>query len=213
MNEAFADSLRTVAFDSGADIFGIAEAAAFSGYVGKRSPFAYVEAARSVIVIGHHVTEPTLDVYIDSVGGKRSYYFINEVIGGIASEVIRALMAAGKNATLSPYNGLFAKDAAVLAGLGSIGRNNLLLTERFGPRLRLRTVVTDADLPKGHRTEVDFCGGCSHPCWAACPAGAFVAGQFDRAVCSEYTDRHAKKLSDHARAGCRDCELACPIGG
>ena len=41
-----------------------------------------------------------------------------------------------------PYHfengGVFLKDAAVMAGLGCIGKNNLFVSQIYGPRLRLR---------------------------------------------------------------------------
>ena len=38
------------------------------------------------------------------------------------------------------------KHAAVAAGLGEFGLNNLLLTPKFGPRQRVNTIITDAPL-------------------------------------------------------------------
>jgi len=47
----------------------------------------------------------------------------------------------------------------------------LLLTERFGPRIRFLSIVTDAPLKPGKRLEKDYCRNCSL-CIRACPAGA-----------------------------------------
>ena len=38
------------------------------------------------------------------------------------------------------------RHAAVLAGLGEFGLNNLLLTPQYGPRVRLDSVITTAEL-------------------------------------------------------------------
>ena len=92
------------------------------------------------------MTDPMLDMWLESIGDKRHYYFVNEVLGSIGRELVCALLQAGHRAALSPYSGVFAKDAAALAGLGTIGENNLLVTEEYGPRVRLRIVVTDAEL-------------------------------------------------------------------
>ncbi len=63
---------------------------------------------------------------------------------------------------------------AAQAGLGEVGRHSLLITEEFGPRVRLGKVFTDmpltADPPKnfGVRAFCDICRECA----AACPPKA-----------------------------------------
>jgi epoxyqueuosine reductase QueG len=63
------------------------------------------------------------------------------------------------------------RHTAYEAGLGTIGKSKLLLTERFGPRIRLLSVVTDAPLKPGKRLEKDYCKNCNQ-CINACPVGA-----------------------------------------
>lgn len=76
-----------------------------------------------------------------------------------------------------PYHlekgGAFLKDAAVLAGLGCIGRNNLFLSPRFGPRVRLRGLVLDQELITTGPVSFDPCTGCDAYCLKGCPRGAF----------------------------------------
>lgn len=62
------------------------------------------------------------------------------------------------------------KKVGELAGLGWIGRNNLLVTPEFGSRFRLVTVLTDMPLETGNLSTED-CGVCQK-CIAACPARA-----------------------------------------
>ena len=212
MDEPLIEKSHEIAVSCGADLFGVADASDFSDYEGKRSPFFYVESAKSVIVIGHSMNDPILDVWLNSVDGKRHYYFINEILGSIALEVISALLEAGKKAVLSPYSGVYAKDAAVLAGMGTIGKNNLLITEQFGPRVRLRAIITDAKLPKNLRKLESPCDDCPRFCWSACPAKAFATGRFSREACIEYDGSHAGKPSENSNLSCRECELACPLG-
>jgi epoxyqueuosine reductase len=212
MNEILTDKLREISLNSGADLFGIADAHDFSEYTGKRNPSFYIDAARSVIVIGHQINDPMLDMWLNSINGKRHYYFINEVLGSIALGIISALLEEGKKAILSPYSGVYAKDAAALAGVGTIGKNNLLLTEQFGPCVRLRTIVTDAELLKTPREQKSFCDNCPRFCWSACPAGAFSKGKFSREACIKHSEEHTEKPSDNSNLFCRKCELACPVG-
>ncbi len=211
--ETLTERLREISINCGADLFGVADANDFSGYTGKRNPFFYIDTARSVIVLGYHMNDSILDVWLDPIGGKRYYYFINEILGSIALEIISALFGEGKRAVLSPYSGIFSKDAAVLANLGTIGRNNLFMTNRFGPRVRLRTVITDAELAKSPHKRESFCDSCPRYCWSACPADAFADGRFNREVCSKYSEDHYEKLSGNSFLSCRECEIACPVGG
>ena len=60
-------------------------------------------------------------------------------------EIHRIDPATGKKLTYTKVIGhLSLKHAAVSAGMGQIGRSNLLLTERFGPHQRLGAVITEA---------------------------------------------------------------------
>ena len=77
------------------------------------------------------------------------------------------------------------KEIARRAGLGWIGRNNLIVTARFGARLRLVSVLTDLPLEASSPT-VNGCGECRR-CLAACPAGAIRERRedFDHVKCYE----------------------------
>ena len=142
-----------------------------------------------------------------------------------------------------PYHvekgGIYLKDAAVAAGLGCLGRNNLLVTPEYGPRVRLRAIGISAALPSGGPAAFDPCSGCAAPCRAACPQGAFSEavytaaetglsllpgrdGGYCRGRCAREMD------ADEAAAPlervpyspepvpviryCRGCELDCVIG-
>lgn len=100
------------------------------------------------------------------------------------------------------------KKLAVLAGLGHIGRNNLLVHPAFGSRLRLVTVLTDMPLEAGVPTEAD-CGTCA-ACLASCPAGAIKMGpaEFDHWACFEKLEefRRLRLVSQHI---CGLCVKAC----
>ena len=104
MNDVLTTRLSEVSMDHGPDLFGIADADDFSGYTDKRSPFFYLDTARSVIDIGHHMNDPMLDVSAKPVGPKRAYLFVNEIVGNIALGMIPALLEQGKQAVLIPHS-------------------------------------------------------------------------------------------------------------
>jgi reductive dehalogenase len=67
---------------------------------------------------------------------------------------------------------------AVDAGLGELGRNGLLITRPFGPRVRLCKVFTDAPLVPDEPVSFgvrEFCDACLL-CADACPSGSIPRG-------------------------------------
>jgi epoxyqueuosine reductase len=100
------------------------------------------------------------------------------------------------------------KQIGALAGLGWIGRSNLLVNGEFGSRFRLVTVLTDMPLETG--SPVAFgCGTC-RACLAPCPAGAIKERpeDFDHRACYAKLDEFRKKhvVSQHI---CGVCVKAC----
>lgn len=64
------------------------------------------------------------------------------------------------------------KKLAILAELGWIGKNNLLVTEEYGSALCICTVLTNAPLPTENRPIImPKCGECT-VCKDVCPTGA-----------------------------------------
>ena len=77
------------------------------------------------------------------------------------------------------------KKLGVLAGLGWIGRNNLLVNEKIGSQFRLATILTDMPLKLDKPVKKD-CGIC-HFCVKMCPAQAIKESpsDFDHLKCFE----------------------------
>lgn len=64
--------------------------------------------------------------------------------------------------------------AAIEAGFGELGRNGLLITKEFGPRVRVSTVTTDLELPQSQKNNFgvdEFCKTCNL-CIDACEGDA-----------------------------------------
>jgi epoxyqueuosine reductase len=101
------------------------------------------------------------------------------------------------------------KKVGELAGLGWLGRNNLLVHPEFGSQFRLVTILTDMPLAAGAPLAMD-CGECRR-CVSVCPALAIknARDEFDHQACFD-------KLKEFRRRGvvgqyiCGVCVKACP---
>ena len=126
--------------------------------------------AVSAVVIGveHPVDRPELDWY-DGKGtpGNRILIRITKELSAWLEETFSV------KSYRPPYfiesTGIFLKDSAVLAGLGCIGRNNMVITPEYGPRIRWRALLMDRTAKATGPVDYDPCDGCPQPCRRACP--------------------------------------------
>jgi len=140
----------------------------------KREEFAWLEYSVSVVVVGvaHNADDPELDWW-DGKGtpGNRILIRINKKLSAWIENTFPI-----KTYKLPYYvdkGGIFLKDAAVMAGLGCIGKNNLVITPGYGPRIRFRALLLDQEAEATGPFEFNPCEGCTQPCRKSCPIKAF----------------------------------------
>ena len=126
-----------------------------------------------VIAVSHPQDKPELD-WSDASGNTPGNRLLVDINGELSSWIHETL---GIKSHTMPYwveeGGIYLKDAAVLAGLGCIGRNNILITPGLGPRVRLRAVLLEAELNPTGPIDFDPCENCEGFCRKACPQNAF----------------------------------------
>jgi epoxyqueuosine reductase QueG len=89
--------------------------------------------------------------------------------------------------------------AMYLAGLGTLGLNCSILTPRFGPRVFVTSILTDAALAAGRPMEEELCTRCGL-CVENCPIGAIDGvGWKNPFACASY-------------GCCSTCIAICPVG-
>ena len=107
--------------------------------------------------------------------------------------------------------------AAVRAGLGTRGRNGLLLTEEDGSWVFIGEIVTTMHLPPAAK-ELTLCDGCDL-CIRACPTGALSQDGFHADLCLSAITQQKKPLTPQQEEmirqtgcawGCDICQKACP---
>lgn len=142
-------------------------------------------------------------------------YVDTAVIGMVMSYYIRELGYHARNHMDGNYlvvAPLLARDA----GLGEIGRNSLLITPKFGPRVRLGIVTTDLPLIPDSPQDFGiarFCQECEK-CVKTCPGKAIpsgppreIDGELQWKIDAEECYRKWRALG----TDCGVCMAACPF--
>ncbi|NPV44340.1 MAG: epoxyqueuosine reductase [Firmicutes bacterium] len=97
------------------------------------------------------------------------------------------------------------KIIAKIAGIGSIGRNNLFIHKEFGAGVRLTALTTSAEFNWVHKVYENLCNSCGL-CINMCPAGALTEKGYDPERCWQFLYKLQKTWG---YAGCGNCMLAC----
>lgn len=229
----FATELRDYALSLGAELYGVASAAAYAErFPTKPQPTRFVEGAQSVIVIGlpyepgtvATVLRPELaglrskgservSTVARPLGAERFFLeeegaLLNHELNLMAYKIARYLRHHGWRALYLPGSKqdqrfrtapFYHMPAMYLAGLGTLGLNCCILTEQFGPRVRVTSIITDCPLPHGQPLEQELCTHC-RKCVDNCPIHALDGvGWKDPYACASY-------------GCCATCFAICPVG-
>ena len=199
--------------------------------------FTWPDSVRSVLVIGlsHPEDKPELDWW-DGRGTPGNRILI-DIIKRTSQQIENRLKI--KTRKLHYYvekGGIFLKDAAVLAGLGCIGKNNLLITPSNGPRIRLRALFLDAEIRQTGPIAFDPCADCKVYCRSVCPENAMDEkaaifksiefsdrlpgrdGAYNRELCNVRMEKDVTESPKNSYGTqpaikyCRKCEFVCPAG-
>ncbi|MCK4546723.1 MAG: epoxyqueuosine reductase [Candidatus Eisenbacteria sp.] len=166
------------------------------------------------------------------------YRAVNWSLDQITGAIVQTLRAGGARAeaipaTLEedpppgdPYHQTLSasfphKTAATRSGLGWIGKTALFVSDRFGPRVRLATVLTDCPVEVGTPCEMSLCGDCLC-CVEACPAQAADGMEwfpgleremfFDAHRCRKKCRQLSGDAGEEGATVCGICMAACPVG-
>lgn len=147
-----------------------------------------------------------------------SYYAASNAAYHAARQLEAKVLESGCFAKANvPYP---AKEAAIRAQMGIIGKNSLLITPQYGTRVVIILMATDIELPTGdhnqfhHKTCLE-CGRCSK----ACPVGAITEqGMIHPERCLRNFMMEGIVVPEHFRKkiamrliGCDICQRACPM--
>jgi epoxyqueuosine reductase QueG len=188
-------------------------------------PRAIFPETRTVIVLGLPVSLPVLET-APSIHYHELYKTVNTLLDMQGYRLSEWLTAEGFPSTWIPRDGYGSistlkeeprvffshRHAAFLAGLGTFGVNNTLLTPAFGPRVRFVSVFTSAVLTPDPVMTRPVCIHCMR-CMRACPVKALNGQDYPRGL----TDKKAcatrsEALYKRSISPCGLCIKVCPVG-
>lgn len=188
-------------------------------------PRAIWPEVKSVIVIGIPVSLPIVET-APSIWYHELYRTVNTLLDTNAFRIATFLNVLGYPTVSLPRDGYGSigvlkekpvaffshRHAACLAGLGTFGINNMLLTPQYGPRVRFNSIFTTADIVSDHIIEEELCIKCMR-CMNVCPVKAisninYPAGITDKLACATRSEALLKRFI----SPCGLCIKVCPVG-
>ncbi|PIV21258.1 MAG: hypothetical protein COZ69_05420 [Deltaproteobacteria bacterium CG_4_8_14_3_um_filter_45_9] len=213
------EKMRALSRQWGGSLFGVADLRSFKKEEILLPP-SLLDRLSYGISIGFHLSDAILEEIENQPTPLYFHHYqrINILLDTIGLIVTSTIQDLGYQAVPIPASQivdwktqkghLSHKHMARAAGLGWIGRNNLLANEKFGSRIRLVTILTDLPLVTNSPSIKD-CGSCLY-CLSVCPAGAIKERQedFDHLRCYEQLRTFAKTLH-FSHNICGVCVKAC----
>jgi len=214
--------IKEIASKLGADVCGIASVARFENAPKGFHPTDILSGAKSVIIVGRQFPKGTFLSNSNAPYTLVRYQLI-QAIDDISMELSVKLEGFGNTAipipSSEPYEywdsharhgrGILSlKHSAELAGLGFIGKNTLLIHEKFGNRLWLGGIITDLDIEPDTNTN-NRCADNCRICIDTCPQSALDGITINQKKCREIC--FTSNEGGGWLIACNECRTVCPL--
>ena len=213
--------IKQLAFDLGADLCGIGAVDRFTDAPEGFHPRDVLPGCRSVIVLARRFNHSTLLAQSTSpytVTRNDISMRMNTLATGLSEALDRAGCCAVPIGSVGPdeydeksgkFRGTISlKHAAMLAGLGKMGKNTLLINNRYGNMVWLSAVLTTVELDQDALADYEVCPpGCSL-CLKNCPVQALDSITINQMACWEHA--FGVKNGGEWKIHCFTCRKICP---
>ena len=191
------------------------------------SPYAqdYKSALVIAVPYGKQLTPETYSEQDFEDGIQIAKVRMEEILAGIeellntceTAYYVPPLAQNNETELLAPFS---FKYAATRAGIGWIGKNDVVITRQYGPRVRLAVVLINASFEYGQPVVESRCPEDCRKCVDICPCKAlkdvrwdpekFRAEIIDYHRCNRMRSAFIPKLG--RKSACGMCFAACPVG-
>lgn len=179
------------------------------------NPFLYMKEGRTLISIAFpymYDRKNNSEVYFSKYTLGMDYH---KVVGKYLKDLCEFIESLGGKADyFVDSNALPERYIAYLSGIGFIGRNNMLITEKYGSYIFLGEIITDLEIEEDIPKECK-CKECNL-CIRACPTKALKGDKDNPNICLSYVTQK-KDINDEEMAklkgrlfGCDTCQDVCP---
>lgn len=180
------------------------------------NPFIYMENGKTIISIAFPYMYEKVQyskIYFSKYTLGKDYHNIVEAYLKQICDYIRSI--GGDAIFLVDSNSLPERYIAYLSGIGFIGKNNMLISEKYGSYIFLGEIITDLKIESSVPIQ-DRCGECEL-CIKACPTGAICkTGENNSNICLSYITQK-KDIEEYwfqklkgRMFGCDTCQNVCP---
>ena len=184
------------------------------------NPFIYMLGGKTIISIAFpylYNLDKNQNTYFSKYTQGRDYHIVTTKYMENICKFIEGMGA--KAISLVDSNSLPERYIASLSGVGFIGKNNTLITQKYGSYVFLGEIITDLVIEPDAPIK-NNCGNCNI-CLEACPTNSIVSGELginnNANICLSYITQK-KDIDDcwfdklNGRIfGCDTCQSGCPF--
>ncbi|MCF8110084.1 MAG: hypothetical protein K9J85_01205 [Desulfobacteraceae bacterium] len=210
--------------NAGVQLVGITPVDRLKGAPVARRPTDILPTAKNVIVAAVHVLDSVYDLPDVRYEYTNQFFILNSRLNSMATNLCEYLESEGyRNIPIPAAYPRVNKDlcgvlshrhAAVEAGIGEFALNNMLTTPQYGSRVRLVSIVTEAELSADEPYRESLCkqmqSKCKFACVKNCPVNAIsYDGVVNKDSCLRYQEQIMPWSAAELRCGL--CVASCPI--
>ena len=215
--------IKKIVINNGADLFGIASVDRFDGAPKGFHPVDIYKKTKSVIVFAKRI--PSEPLYAEScVPYTHINTLVMQAVDLLTFHISTELDSNGiKNVIIptdDPYEYwdeenktgraiLSLRHTGYLAGLGKIGRNNLLVNEQFGNMIQIGALLTDSEIESSPLADYKTCPDNCRICIDTCPTKALDGTTVNQKLCRPLSVYRNEK--GYILKKCYNCRKNCPL--
>jgi epoxyqueuosine reductase QueG len=215
--------IKQIVIKNGADLVGIAPVDRFSGAPEGFHPVNVYKKTKSVLVFAKRI--PAEGLYADScIPYTHSFTLAIQAVDTMTFRIATELESLGIKSVIIPTDDpyeywddrnktgkaiLSLRHCAYLAGLGVIGRNNLLVNNQFGNMIQIGAILTDSVIEPSPLADYKTCSDHCRICLDSCPVQALNGTTVNQQLCRPLSVYRNGK--GYVLQKCFACRKNCPL--